>query len=78
MKSNIDRYMQKYSVDGFKMKSFYIGINPYNDNVIILESITRFIDGYDLKHIELSISSINERFARMEGILEERFQTKIK
>jgi len=69
------KFSQEIAVakEGCVLKHQYL-----NKDISDIQKILTKIADNDLKHIELSIGSINERFARMEGILEERFQTKIK
>ena len=45
------RVAQSYSVDGDPRKGVFIDPNPFNDNVLLMRYVTRFIDGYDLKSI---------------------------
>lgn len=67
---NLERYAQYRTAEGHKMKAVYIGPDIYNDNVLLMRYLTRFIDGYELKKIEflkyegfnaVKVSSIYER-----------------
>lgn len=47
--------VQKYDMYGNKLNGKIIQHSPYGENVILINSITRFVDNYNLQLIEFLI-----------------------